>query len=153
MMALTNNESLRDRESLIPLLQQMQGRDGYVSPEAVRELSRRVGISESEIFGVATFYDLFRFEPPADHTIRVCQGTACHVQGAAMLLHDFEERLKINAGSSSEDGRFGLERVACVGCCALAPVVVVDGEVRGHMKPKTVRTVLAHLEKEAKSRP
>ena len=153
MMALTNNESLRDRESLIPLLQQLQGRDGYVSPEAVRELSRRVGISESEIFGVATFYDLFRFEPPADHTIRVCQGTACHVQGAAMLLHDFEERLKINAGSASEDGRFGLERVACVGCCALAPVVVVDGEVRGHMKPKTVRTVLAHLEKEAKSRP
>jgi NADH-quinone oxidoreductase subunit E len=153
MMALTNNESLRDRESLIPLLQQMQGRDGYVSPEAVRELSRRVGISESEIFGVATFYDLFRFEPPADHTIRVCQGTACHVQGAAMLLHDFEERLEITAGSASEDGRFGLERVACVGCCALAPVVVVDGEVRGHMKPKTVRNVLAQLEKEAKSRP
>ena len=152
-MALTNNESLRDRESLIPLLQQMQGRDGYVSPEAVRELSRRVGISESEIFGVATFYDLFRFEPPADHTIRVCQGTACHVQGAAMLLHDFEERLEINAGSTSEDGRFGLERVACVGCCALAPVVVVDGKVRGHMKPKTVRTVLAQIEKEAKSHP
>jgi NADH-quinone oxidoreductase subunit E len=153
MMALTNNDPPRDRESLIPLLQQLQDRDGYISPEGVRELSERVGISESEIFGVATFYDLVRFEPPADHTIRVCQGTACHVQGAAMLLHDFEERLEITAGSASEDGRFGLERVACVGCCALAPVVVVDGEVRGHMKPKTVRNVLAQLEKEAKSRP
>lgn len=133
------------RENLIPILQEIQGRHGYLSEDAVRALSAASGISENEIFGVATFYAQFVFEPPAEHTIRVCQGTACHVRGGHQILHDFEERLRISAGEMTADRKFGLERVACVGCCALAPVVVVDGTVHADVKLKNVRRLLGSL--------
>lgn len=133
------------RENLIPILQEVQERQGYLSPDAVRWLAAVIGISENEIYGVATFYAQFRFRPPAEHTIHVCQGTACHVRGGHQLLYDFEERLKIKAGEMTPDNKFGLERVACVGCCALAPVVLVDGTVRAGMKPKMVLGLLSKL--------
>ncbi len=132
-------------ENLIAILQEIQERHGYLSQEAVGTLAAVSGVSESEIYGVATFYAQFRFQPPAEHTIRVCEGTACHVRGGQQLLHDFEERLLIKAGETTADGKFGIERVACVGCCALAPVVLVDGQVRAGMKPKMVRGLLAKL--------
>ncbi len=132
-------------EHLIFLLQGIQEREGYLSAQALRALALLSGVSENEIYGVATFYAQFRFRPPADHTIRVCQGTACHVRGSHRLLHDFEERLRIRAGETTTDQRFELERVACVGCCALAPVVVVNGEVRAGMTPKTVPRLLTQL--------
>jgi len=135
-------------ESLIPILQDVQERLGYVSEEAMRALAASTGISENEIYGVASFYTHFRFVPPADHTIHVCQGTACHVRGGNQLLYDFEERLGIKAGEMTPDTKFGLERVACVGCCALAPVVLVDGKVRAGIKPKMVRGLLSKLERE-----
>ena len=133
------------RDNLITVLQEIQERDGYLSEATVRVLSGASGISENEIYGVATFYTHFRFQPPAEHTVHVCLGTACHVRGGHQLLHDFEERLNITAGEMTRDHRFGLERVACVGCCALAPVVLVDGKVRANMKPKHVRGLLTQL--------
>ena len=133
------------RENLIPILQEIQDRHGYLSEEAVLALAAASGISENEIFGVATFYAQFAFEPPAEHTIRVCEGTACHVRGGHQIMHDFEERLEIKAGEKTADHKFGLERVACVGCCALAPVVVVDGKVHADMKLKMVRRLLGTL--------
>jgi NADH-quinone oxidoreductase subunit E len=133
------------RENLIPVLQEIQERQGYLSEAGVRALAVVSGISENEIYGVATFYAQFRFQPPAAHTIHVCEGTACHVRGGHQLMHDFEERLNIAAGEMTRDHQFGLERVACVGCCALAPVVLVDGKVRAGMKPKQVRGLLAQL--------
>jgi NADH-quinone oxidoreductase subunit E len=133
------------RDNLITVLQEIQERDGYLSEAALRALSGASGISENEIYGVATFYTHFRFQPPAEHTVHVCLGTACHVRGGHQLLHDFEERLNITAGGMTPDHRFGLERVACVGCCALAPVVLVDGKVRANMKAKHVRGLLTQL--------
>lgn len=133
------------RDNLIPVLQEVQERHGYLSEAAVRALAVASGISENEIYGVATFYSQFRFQPPAAHTIHVCEGTACHVRGGHQIMHDFEERLNISAGEMTPDHQFGLERVACVGCCALAPVVLVDGKVRAGMKPKNVRGLLAQL--------
>ncbi len=132
-------------ENLIPILQDIQERDGYLSEEAVGMLARASAISENEIYGVASFYTQFRFEPPAEHTIHVCQGTACHVRGSHQILFDFEERLSVKAGGMTADHKFGLERVACVGCCALAPVVLVDGQVRAGMKPKMVTGLLSKL--------
>jgi len=132
-------------ENLIAILQEIQERHGYLSEEALRTLAATSGVSENEIYGVATFYAQFRFQPPAEHTIHVCQGTACHVRGGDQLLHDFEERLSIKAGETTPDRKFGIERVACVGCCALAPVVLVDGQVRAGMKPKMVRGLLSKL--------
>ena len=133
------------RDNLIAVLQEIQDRHGYLSEDVIGALAGASGISENEIYGVATFYAQFRFQPPADHTIHVCQGTACHVRGGHRLLHDFEERLSIKAGEVTADQKFGLERVACVGCCALAPVVLVDGTVRATMKPKNVRSLLSQL--------
>lgn len=133
------------RGNLIPILQEIQDRHGYLSEEAVLALAAATGISENEIFGVATFYAQFTFEPPAEHTIRVCEGTACHVRGGHQIMHDFEERLQIKAGEKTPDRKFGLERVACVGCCALAPVVVLDGKVHADMRLKRVRRMLSGL--------
>ena len=136
---------LPGRDNLIAVLQEIQDRHGYLSEDVIGALAGASGISENEIYGVATFYAQFRFQPPADHTIHVCQGTACHVRGGHRLLHDFEERLSIKAGEVTADQKFGLERVACVGCCALAPVVLVNGSVRAAMKPKNVRGLLSQL--------
>jgi len=132
-------------EHLIPILQDIQESDGYLSQAALRGLAQASDISDNEIYGVASFYAQFRFRPPAEHTIHVCQGTACHVRGGHQLLYDFEERLKIKAGDMTTDHKFGLERVACVGCCALAPVVLVDGQVRAGMKPRMVLGLLSKL--------
>jgi NADH-quinone oxidoreductase subunit E len=135
------------RESLIPVLQDLQHRDGYLAPDVVRELAKTTGISRNEIYGVATFYTQFRFVPPAAHTISVCQGTACHVRGSHQLLADLQDRLQIHPGETTEDGKFGIERVACVGCCALAPVLVVDGEVRAKVQQKKIKRLIKQLDK------
>jgi len=131
-----------NRGSLIPVLQDIQERIGYLSQEAVTELEQRLGISANEIFGVATFYTQFRFTPPGRHTILSCQGTACHVRGGRQILKELEQRLGVAAGQTTADGQFDLERVACLGCCALAPVVAVDGKVHAQMTAKKVPSLL-----------
>jgi NADH-quinone oxidoreductase subunit E len=118
---------------LIPLLQRVQERKGYISDEAIEEISRFLRISENQIFGVASFYSQFRFDPPGRHHIRVCLGTACHVRGGGVLVDALQRTLDITPGQTTADKRFDLERVACLGCCALAPVMQVDGDIYSRM--------------------
>ena len=132
---------------VIPFLQDVQEHLGYVPAEAIDRFSRRSGISANEIYGVATFYAQFRFVPPGEHTIRLCQGTACHVRGSSEILDEIEQQLDVGAGQTTADGKFDVERVACVGCCALAPVVVVDGDVHARMSRGKVSPMLGEYDR------
>ena len=118
---------------LIPVLQRIQEAQGYLSGDAIGWVSRWLKVSEHEIHGVATFYAQFRFTPPGQHHIRVCLGTACHVQGGEQLLDVLERRLEIKPGETTADGEYDLERVACLGCCALAPVATIDDKTYSQM--------------------
>lgn len=135
-----------NRGSLIPVLQDVQEAFGFLSEEVIEELARLMGISANEIYGVATFYTQFRFSPPGRHRIQSCQGTACHVRGGRMILDELEKRLGITAGQTTADGKFDLERLACLGCCALAPVVAVDGKVYARMTAKKIPSVLSQYD-------
>ena len=115
--------------NVIPLLQKTQELRGFLSNEDMRDIARVTGKSPAEIYGVATFYAQFRFQPPGRHIIKVCHGTACHVQGADSLDTMLEMKLGVKAGETTADGEFTVEKVACLGCCSLAPVVMIDGEV------------------------
>ena len=132
----------RDRSQLVPLLQEAQDLFGSLPEEAVTTIARHLRVSESEVFGVASFFAQFKFEKPARHTIKVCLGTACHVRGGELLLRSLEEELGVKEGHSTPDGRFSLERVACFGCCALAPVVVIDRDVHGQVTQSKLRRLL-----------
>jgi NADH-quinone oxidoreductase subunit E len=132
----------RRRRNLIPILQMIQQRQGYLSPQAMRLVADYLRISPSEVYGVATFYNQFRFHPPGKHQIKVCLGTACHVVGGDIILENFERKLCIKEGQTTPDREFSIERVACVGCCALAPVAVVDETTHGHMAPSKVEGLL-----------
>jgi NADH-quinone oxidoreductase subunit E len=132
-----------ERGVLIPVLQQVQGEFGYISEQAVSEIARFLAVSQSEIYGVATFYAQFRFTRPGEHMIKVCQGTACHVRGGARIMETVERELGINPGETTEDYKFSLERVACFGCCALSPVMVVDDTVYSRMTPAKAKHILA----------
>lgn len=131
-----------DRGFLIPILQEVQESHGYVSPDALDEIGAFTGVSPGEIFGVASFYAHFRFTKPGKHTIKVCRGTACHVRGSSRILEMMERELKVKAGQTTADELFSLERIACFGCCALAPVVVVDKDVHGRMSSTKARRLL-----------
>jgi NADH-quinone oxidoreductase subunit E len=130
------------RENLIPLLQDVQDRVSYLSPEAVESIARHLDLSENDVFGVATFYAQFRFHPPGKHHIKVCQGTACHVRGGGLILESVTRKLGITSGETTEDGAFSLERVACFGSCALAPVVVMDEKVFGRMTSRKTHKLI-----------
>ena len=128
----------------IPVLQQVQAKLGYLPEEAINEIARFLGQSQNEVYGVATFYAQFRFERRGEHTVKVCQGTACYVQGAKRILEAVEDELKLTEGKiTTEDYKFSIERVACFGSCALAPVMVVDNTVYGRMTPAKARQTLA----------
>ncbi len=131
-----------DRGFLIPILQEVQESHGYVSPDVIDEIGAFTGVSPGEIFGVASFYAHFRFTKPGKHTIKVCRGTACHVRGSERILELVERELKVRAGQTTADELFSLERIACFGCCALAPVVVVDKDVHGRMSSTKARRLL-----------
>ncbi len=119
----------RQESELIPILQNIQKEFGYISPESTAKISRYLRISENQIFGVSSFYAQFRFKPPGRHSIRVCLGTACHVRGGSNLLDTLERELDICCGDTTPDERYDLDRVACLGCCALSPVVQIDDDV------------------------
>jgi NADH-quinone oxidoreductase subunit E len=118
---------------LIPILQKTQETFGYIPREAVKRISLFLKISENQIFGVASFYSQFRFTPPGRNSIRVCLGTACHVRGGQILCDAVERELEIKPGQTTKDRRYDLERVACLGCCALAPVVQVNHDIHSRM--------------------
>ena len=132
----------KSKSNLIPLLQAIQKEEGYISPESVKEVGHHLSVSENYVYGVASFYAQFRFTRPGKHTIKVCLGTACHVRGGERVLENIEEDLKIKGSETTPDHKFSLERVACFGCCALAPVMVVDEKVYGSMTPAKAREIL-----------
>lgn len=128
----------------IPVLQKAQEELGYLPEEAITEIADILGLTENEVYGVASFYAQFRFERQGEHTIKCCQGTACYVQGGRKILEAVEQELGIQSGkTTTEDYKFSLEKVACFGSCALAPVIVVDKTVYGRMTPAKAREILA----------
>lgn len=135
---------LPKRENLVSFLQDVQEKEGYISPDAVDAAAEYFSISKADVYSVASFYAQFKFSKPGRHIIKVCKGTACHVRGSGSLLAALEERLGIKEGGTTADGLVSLERVACLGACALAPAMVVDGKVHA-------RVTLAEIEKILKS--
>jgi NADH:ubiquinone oxidoreductase subunit E len=137
-----NNQNQFTSGDLIPLLQQIQERSGYLSPESILEVARTLHISENEVYGVASFYTQFRFLAPGRHTIKICLGTACHVRSGQKLLEALQRELKINPGETTPDGLFDLQRVACLGCCALAPVMQIDDQIYGRVTATKLKRIL-----------
>lgn len=133
---------------IIPLLQRLQDAYGYVPQEVVLEICDRTGLPASRVFGVATFYEQFHLEPRGRHIIRCCRGTACHVRGAPRVLDAVSATLGIEDGGTTEDGLFSLETVACLGACALAPVVVIDETYHGQMTSRRMDSALRRIAKE-----
>ncbi|MBW2308273.1 MAG: NADH-quinone oxidoreductase subunit NuoE [Deltaproteobacteria bacterium] len=127
-----------NRDHLIPILQAVQEKLGYLPPAAMMEVAEYTRVPESEVYGVASFYAFFKFSPSGRNTIRVCRGTACHVRGGARILREIEKKLGLKPGQTSEDLEFSLETVACIGACALAPTMVVNRETYGQLKAQTV---------------
>ena len=130
------------RADLVPALQRAQEAFGYLSSDTVQRIARWLKLSPSEVFGVATFYAQFRFCPPGRHRLRICLGTACHVKDGAQMLDTAVRTLGIEAGETTPDGEHELERVACLGCCALAPVVSLDGTIYGQMNVLKLQEML-----------
>jgi NADH-quinone oxidoreductase subunit E len=136
----------RERDNLIPLLQEVQDRFQYLAAEAVQRVAEHLDLSENDVYGVATFYAQFRFVPPGLHHVKVCQGTACHVRGSGMIVDAISRTIGIEPGQTSADGKFSLERVACFGSCALAPVVVLDDKVFGRMTAAKTKKLIEDKE-------
>ncbi len=130
------------RDSLIPILQEAQEINGYLSNEVVVEIGRHLNLPASKIYGVATFYNQFRFSPVGKYHVMVCRGTACHVKGSAAVLSAIEQELKIKAGNTSRDGIFSIEVVACIGACGLAPVISINGEFHANVDSKKINEIL-----------
>ncbi len=129
------------QEELISVLQDVQERFGYLPKEAMFEVSKFLGIPESRVYAVASFYAQFRFTPIGKNTVMVCRGTACHVKGAPRILDEFKRELGIDENETTEDKEYTLETVACLGCCALAPCAMINDEVAANLTPKKVKTL------------
>jgi NADH-quinone oxidoreductase subunit E len=140
------------RKELIPILQDIQASLGYLPKEAMLDVAEFLNMTESAVYGVATFYNQFRLTPPGKHPIKVCLGTACHTKGGKVILESWERELGIKVGETTPDREFSLERVACVGCCAMAPVTVVEEKPQGHVSPIRVKGILLSYELERKGK-
>ena len=130
------------RDTLIPILQAVQEEQGYLSQAAVARISRHLGIPASKVYGVATFYNQFRFQPKGTYHILVCRGTACHVKGSAKVLEAITKHLKIEPGKTTRDKVFSLETVACMGACALSPVICMNEDFYAKVSPAKVIKLL-----------
>ncbi len=132
----------KERPNLIPILQKIQAGFGYLPRAAMLETADYLDIAPVDVYGVATFYNQFRLNPPGKHSIKVCLGTACHMKGGNISLDAWKRRLNIGVRQTTNDGEFDLDTVACVGCCHIAPVTVVDGNPAGGMEPTKVDGIL-----------
>ncbi|MCX6357286.1 MAG: NADH-quinone oxidoreductase subunit NuoE [Candidatus Aureabacteria bacterium] len=130
------------RGALIPLLQQSQGIFGYLPEDALTRIARALSLSPAEVYGVATFYGQFRLFPAGRHLITVCHGTACHVASAERISETIGRLLKINPGATTPDRRFTLQHVACLGCCSLSPVMMINADVYGRVAPAGIPAIL-----------
>ena len=141
-------ENSKTHENLIPILQQVQKKMGYLPALAMDKIAEGLKVPAVDIFGLVTFYNQFRLNPPGKHEIKVCMGTACYMTGGDITLESFERRMGINEGETSLDRHYSLDRVACVGCCTLAPVAVIDDEVEGKVTPTRVDGIMLALEED-----
>lgn len=138
-------EHASQRGGLVPVLQATQNAYGYLPKEALGLISDSLGLPLSEVYGVATFYAQFHLNPRGEHIIRICHGTACHVKGASEVTDVIVSELGVALGQTAEDLSYTIESVACVGCCGLAPVVLVDDETHGSMDSKKARKLASNL--------
>jgi NADH:ubiquinone oxidoreductase subunit E len=134
----------RDRGNLIPILQHVQEKFGYLPEEAIQVIASFLHLSSSTVYSVSTFYTQFKLVPSGKKVIKICRGTACHVGGSASLLHDIERRLCIKPGETTSDLEHSLETVACIGACALAPVMIINDEVYGRMNTTDAGKILSN---------
>lgn len=132
--------------SLIQVLQKAQDTVGYLPKEVIKQIATGLSISESKVYGVATFYSQFHLQPRGQYIIRVCMGTACHVRGGATILEKIENELQIKAGETTSDLLFTLETVACIGACGLAPVIAINDSTFGRLEPKQVKEILQEFQ-------
>lgn len=130
------------RGGLIPVLQDVQARIGYLPTDVMERIAERVGVPAAQVFGVASFYSQFRLKPVGRHIIKVCHGTACHVQGAGAITDAICGELGVSEGETTPDGKFTVESVACLGCCSLAPVIMIDEDTFGRLTPDRARKVV-----------
>lgn len=137
-----------ERDSLIPILQEVQDVEGFLAEKAIVKVGRHLKLPTSKIYGVATFYNQFRFEPKGKYHIQVCRGTACHVLGSATVLDELEKTLKIKADQTSRDGLFSIEVVACIGACGLAPVISINGEFYAKVTSASIKEIIENYKNE-----
>lgn len=138
----------RKRGNLIPILQKVQGRLGYLPRQAMLEIAQFLDVPSIDVYSVVTFYNQFRLNPPGKHSIRVCLGTACHMKGGYITLDAWKRRLDVDRGETTPDREFDLDTVACVGCCTMAPVTVVDDKPQAKVEPTKVDGILLSFEHE-----
>ncbi|HQH18644.1 MAG TPA: NADH-quinone oxidoreductase subunit NuoE [Bacteroidales bacterium] len=132
-------------DSLIPILQNIQDADGFLSENAIVKVGKTLNIATSKIYGVATFYNQFRFQPNGKYHILVCRGTACHVLGSSTVLKELEKTLKIKAGQTTRDKLFSIEVVACIGACGLAPVININGEFFAKVTVDSLKEIIENF--------
>ena len=137
------------RDKLIPILQEVQEAEGFLSRESVEQIGKLLDLPASKIFGVATFYNQFRFEPMGKYHIQICRGTACHVKGSVKVLDSLVSELGIKPGNTTRDGLFSLEVVACIGACGLAPVIAVNGEFHARVDGDQIPQILDSYRRKA----
>ena len=140
-----------EKADLIPILQEVQQKLGYLPEEGLKQVAKYINIPESTVFGVATFYAQFKLVPTGRNIIRVCRGTACHVRGGARILKQAEKQLGIKPGESTPDLEYALETVACIGACALAPTMTVNNETHGQMTTKKVTEIIGIKKEERRN--
>ncbi len=134
------------RGAVIPILHEIQETFGYIPPVAIQRVTEHLAIPASEIYGVATFYALFRLQPLGKNHIKICHGTACHLAGAEKISQTLTPIVGANEGETSQDGKFTVERVACFGCCSMAPCIMVNGEIYGRLTPENVHKVINQVQ-------
>ena len=142
MEKILDNYPQAKRYDLIPILQDVQEQEGWLSEEALIKIGEKLKLPVSKIYGVATFYNQFRFSPKGKYHIQVCRGTACHVLGSATVLQELEKKLKIKNEQTSKDGKFSLEVVACIGACGLAPVICINGEFYANVSAPKINEII-----------
>lgn len=153
MAELTLSTDGFERSALIPMLQGVQEKMGYVPKEAISEIAQELRVSTSEIFGVLTFYAQFRLNPVGEHMVKICRGTACHVRGAPLIIDAVDDELGLTDGNdTTEDLKFTVEKVACFGACSLAPVVIVDEDTKGNITPDQARRMIRKIVKAEKAK-
>lgn len=145
------NRHRSEADALITVLEEIQDHYGYLPRQQLQYTARELGFPLSRIYGVATFYNLFRFNPPGRYQVRVCRGTACHVNHSLEILESLKKKLGIKEDESTDDGLFTLQTVACMGACSLAPVVVVNDHTYGRMTPDKTAGIIDQLQTESKA--